>query len=49
MQTKGDSYYLYTEKKVTDFPIPSRDVTYQTLLSLAGINLIIPRQGEFGW
>jgi hypothetical protein len=32
----------YTVKKVIDFPVPSRDVTYQ--LSLAGNNLIIPGQ-----
>jgi hypothetical protein len=36
----------YTVKKVTDFPVPSRDVT--TKLYLAGNNLIIPGQGEFG-
>jgi hypothetical protein len=36
----------YTVKKVSDFPIPSRDVTYGTKLSLAGNNLIIPGQGE---
>jgi hypothetical protein len=31
---------------VTDFPVPSRDVTNQTLPGRD--NLIIPRQGEFG-
>ncbi len=24
-------YFTYTVKKVNDFPVPSRDVTYQTL------------------
>jgi hypothetical protein len=39
----------YTVKKAIDFPVPSRDVTDQTLLRLlAGNNLIIPGQGEFG-
>jgi hypothetical protein len=33
-----------TVKKVTDFPVPSRDVTYQTLLE--GNNLIIPAARE---
>jgi hypothetical protein len=33
---------MYTVKKVIDFPLPSRDVTYQ---ALAGKNLIM---GEFG-
>ncbi len=33
-----------TVKKVSSFPIPGRDVK----LSLAGKNLIIPGQGEFG-
>jgi hypothetical protein len=37
---------LYTVKKFSDFPVPSQDVTYQTL-DLAGNNLIIPRQGKF--
>jgi hypothetical protein len=36
----------YTVKKVNDFPVPSRDVTYQTLPG--GNNLIIPGQREFG-
>jgi hypothetical protein len=36
----------YTVKKVIDFPVPSRDVT--TKLSLAGNNLVIPGQREFG-
>jgi hypothetical protein len=42
--------YIYTVKKVSDFPVPSQDATNQTLtkLSLAGSNLIIPGQGEFG-
>jgi hypothetical protein len=35
------------KKKVTDFPVPSRDVTSQTLPS--GKNLINPGQGEFGY
>jgi hypothetical protein len=35
------------KKKVTDFPVPSRDVTDLTL-PLAGNILIIPGQGEFG-
>jgi hypothetical protein len=43
-------------KKCNDFPVPSRDGTNQTILfysiltklSLAGKNLIIPGQGEFG-
>jgi hypothetical protein len=38
---------LYTVKKVSDFPVPSRDVTI-TNLSLAGNYLIISGQGEFG-
>jgi hypothetical protein len=37
-------YSRYTVKKVSGFPIPSRDVTYQTL---AWNNLIIPGHGEF--
>jgi hypothetical protein len=37
----------YTVKKVSDFPVPSRDVTINKL-SLAGNNLIIPGQREFG-
>jgi hypothetical protein len=36
---------LHRKKKVSDFPVPSRDVT--TKLSLAGNNYIIPRRGEF--
>ncbi len=36
----------YTVKKVTDFPVSSRDVTNQTLPG--GNNLVIPHQGEFG-
>jgi hypothetical protein len=36
-------YSHYTVKKVSDFSVPSRDVTYQTLP--AGNNLIIPCQG----
>ncbi len=36
----------YTVKKVSDFPVPSRDVTDQQ--SQARNNLIIPGQGEFG-
>jgi len=34
----------YTINKVCDLPFPNRDVTAK--LSLAGNNLIIPRQGE---
>jgi hypothetical protein len=34
-------------KKFTDFPVPSRDVTNQTLPGRD--NLIVPGQGEFGW
>jgi hypothetical protein len=42
---------LYMQKltavdHVSDFPVPSRDVTNQTIL--AGNSLIIPGQGEFG-
>ncbi len=33
----GFQISLYTVKKVRDFPVPNRDVTYQTLL-LAGNN-----------
>ncbi len=36
----------YAVKKVRGFPVPRRDVTYQ--LPLAGNNLIITGQGEFG-
>jgi hypothetical protein len=36
---------FYSVKKVCGFPVPSRDVTNQ---SLTGINLIIPGQGVFG-
>jgi hypothetical protein len=36
----------YTVKKVIDFPVPSG--MSLTKLSLAGNNLIIPCQGEFG-
>jgi hypothetical protein len=35
--------HMCTVKKVSDFPVPSRDVT-----NLAGNNLIIPVQEEFG-
>jgi hypothetical protein len=39
----------HCKKKVCDFPIPSRDVTYSyTILSPGENNLIIPGQGEFG-
>ncbi len=39
----------YTEKKVTDYPVPSRDVTNQTPPGREyGNNLIIPGLGEFG-
>jgi hypothetical protein len=34
----------YKVKKLIDFSVPSRE----TKLSLAGNNLIIPGQGEFG-
>ncbi len=34
-------------KNVNNFPVPSRDVTNGDY-SLAGNNLIIPPQGEFG-
>jgi hypothetical protein len=37
---------FYTVKKVNDFPVPSRDVTYQTLPGRE--NLIISGHGEFG-
>ncbi len=37
--------FTYTVKKVVDFPVPSREVTNQTLPG--GDNLIIPVQGEF--
>jgi hypothetical protein len=37
-----DKYELYTVKKVSDFPVPSRDVTNQTLRGQ-----IIPGQGGF--
>ncbi len=37
----------YTVKKVTGFPVPSRDVTKQTLPGRE--YYIIPVQGEFGW
>ncbi len=36
----------YTEKKVSDFPVSSRDVNNQTLHGQN--NLIIPAQREFG-
>jgi hypothetical protein len=39
--------YRYTVKRVIVFFVPGRDVTI-TKLSLAGNNLIIPGQGEFG-
>jgi hypothetical protein len=39
--------YLYTVEKVIVFPVPSRDVTDQTLPGREN-NLIIPGQGEFG-
>ena len=38
---------FYTVKKDRDFPVLSRDMSL-TELSLAGNNLIIPGQGEFG-
>ncbi len=37
---------VHCKNKVSDFPVPSRDVSNE--LSLAGNNQIIPRQGEFG-
>ena len=39
-------YTHYTVKKVSGFPVPSRDVL--TKLSETGNNLIIFGQGEFG-
>jgi hypothetical protein len=44
IQSAGD---WYTVKKVIVFPVPSGDVTNQTLF-LAGNSSIIPGQGEFG-
>ncbi len=40
----------HCKKKVNDFPVPSRDVTYQTHPGREYnlVNLIIPGQGEFG-
>ncbi len=38
---------MHCKKKSSDFPVPSGDVTNQTL-SLAGKNVIFLRQGEFG-
>ncbi len=35
-----------TVKKISDFPVPSRDITNQTLPE--GNSLIIPGQGKFG-
>jgi hypothetical protein len=35
------------KKKISDFPVPSGDVTYQTLPGRES-NLIIPGQEEFG-
>ncbi len=42
----GRPVYYYTVKKVIVFPVPSRDITNQTLSD--GNNIIIPAQGEFG-
>ncbi len=39
---------FYTVKEVSNFPVPDREVTLQTKLSLAGKNLLIPGQWEFG-
>ncbi len=38
----------YTVKKVSDFPVPSRDVAKQTLPGREYCILIIPDQWEFG-
>jgi hypothetical protein len=40
----------YTVKKLFDIPVPSRDVTYQTLPRREYFiyDVIIPAQGEFG-
>jgi hypothetical protein len=43
---KTDQTVIYIEKKVSLFP--SIGGMLQTKLSLAGNNLIIPRQGELG-
>jgi hypothetical protein len=43
----GSSITIHCKKKVCYFPVPSRDVTDETL-SLDGNNLIIPAHGEFG-
>jgi hypothetical protein len=42
----GICYGIYTVKKVSGFPVPIRDVTYQTLPGRD--NLIIPVLREFG-
>jgi hypothetical protein len=40
---------LHCKKKVSGFPVPSRDVTYQTLPGRVIIKLLQgPGQGEFG-
>jgi hypothetical protein len=46
IQQASFMWHLYTVKKATDFPVPSRDAI--TKLCLAGNSLIIPVQGEFG-
>ncbi len=38
----------HTVKKVRGFPVPRRDVPYQTPIGRKYSNLIIPCQGEFG-
>jgi hypothetical protein len=45
-RTFEKSYTLHCKKKISHFPVPSWDVTYQTLHSRE--NLIIPGQGDFG-
>jgi hypothetical protein len=40
------NFCVYTVKKVNNFSVPSQEPL--TKHSLAGINLIIPGQGEFG-
>jgi hypothetical protein len=50
MQKSGYSIKLFqicVKKKVIVFPVPSRGMSL-TKLSLAGNNLTIPSQGEFG-
>ncbi len=44
----ANSESTYTVKKVSDFPVPNRNMSL-TKLSLAGNILIIPGQEEFGY